>query len=176
MLSIHVPALLPLTSAEIDISHMVSTAAVVGVGLLYEETAHRRITEVTAKTVFPATRGLSGNLSPVLTTYLCKRQLILEVCFFSFGHAPDCLCIRSCLPKSAGAPGQTPPTRVLERPTRLEPGLRSAWSCSARGTMSLPWQTSKSRNVFGSTWKAVPKCISRTMPWSVRRPTGRGSQ
>ena len=46
MLSIHVPALLPLTSAEIDISHMVSTAAVVGVGLLYEETAHRRITEV----------------------------------------------------------------------------------------------------------------------------------
>jgi len=46
MLSIHVPALLPTTSAEIDISPKVQTAAVLGVGLLFLETAHRRMTEV----------------------------------------------------------------------------------------------------------------------------------
>lgn len=46
LLSIHVSALLPITSAEIDISPMVASAAIIGVGLLYQETAHRRITEV----------------------------------------------------------------------------------------------------------------------------------
>lgn len=46
MLSIHVPALLPQTSAEIDVAQMVQVAAVVGIGLVYLGTEHRRITEV----------------------------------------------------------------------------------------------------------------------------------
>ena len=46
MLSIHIPALLPLASAEIEVAPMVQTAAIVAVGLLYQGTQHRRITEV----------------------------------------------------------------------------------------------------------------------------------
>ena len=46
MLGIHVPALLPSTSAELEVPQMVQTAALVGVGLLYQGTAHRRIAEV----------------------------------------------------------------------------------------------------------------------------------
>ena len=46
MLCIHVPALLPVTSAELDVSQMVQTAAIVGVGLLYQSTANHRIAEV----------------------------------------------------------------------------------------------------------------------------------
>ena len=42
MLSIHVPALLPSTSAEIEVAQIMQTAAIVGVGLLYQGTAHRR--------------------------------------------------------------------------------------------------------------------------------------
>ena len=46
ILSIHVPALLPSSSTEVDVSHHVQTAAVMGLGLLYQGTAHRRIAEV----------------------------------------------------------------------------------------------------------------------------------
>eukprot|EP00041_Stephanoeca_diplocostata_P023439 m.576909 g.576909 ORF g.576909 m.576909 type:complete len:1553 (-) comp22291_c1_seq1:277-4935(-) len=46
MLSIHVPALLPATTADIEVALMVQSAAIVGVGLLYQETCHRRITQV----------------------------------------------------------------------------------------------------------------------------------
>lgn len=46
MLCIHVPALLPVTSAELEVSQIVQTAAIVGVGLLYQESANHRIAEV----------------------------------------------------------------------------------------------------------------------------------
>ncbi|XP_030051793.1 anaphase-promoting complex subunit 1 [Microcaecilia unicolor] len=46
LLSIHIPALLPPTSTELDVPHNVQVAAVVGVGLVYQGTAHRHIAEV----------------------------------------------------------------------------------------------------------------------------------
>ncbi|CAB3997180.1 Anaphase-promoting complex subunit 1 [Paramuricea clavata] len=46
MLSIHIDALLPPTSAEIDVPVSVMSAAVVGIGLVYQGTAHRLMTEV----------------------------------------------------------------------------------------------------------------------------------
>ncbi|XP_029649484.1 anaphase-promoting complex subunit 1-like [Octopus sinensis] len=46
VLSIHVPALLPPTSTELNISHNVQVAAVLGVGLVYQGTSHRHIAEV----------------------------------------------------------------------------------------------------------------------------------
>ena len=46
MLSIHVAALLPPTSTELDVPHSVQVAAVLGIGLVYQGTAHRHIAEV----------------------------------------------------------------------------------------------------------------------------------
>jgi anaphase-promoting complex subunit 1 len=46
MLSIHIDALLPPTSAEIEVPVNVMSAAVVGIGLVYQGTAHRLMTEV----------------------------------------------------------------------------------------------------------------------------------
>lgn len=46
MLSIHIDALLPPTSAELDLPHSAQVAAILGVGLVYQGTAQRRITEV----------------------------------------------------------------------------------------------------------------------------------
>uniref|UniRef100_A0A4W3JSC5 Anaphase promoting complex subunit 1 n=1 Tax=Callorhinchus milii TaxID=7868 RepID=A0A4W3JSC5_CALMI len=46
LLSIHIPALLPPTSTELDVPHHLQVAAVMGVGLVYQGTAHRHIAEV----------------------------------------------------------------------------------------------------------------------------------
>ncbi|KAF5273421.1 hypothetical protein FQA39_LY07438 [Lamprigera yunnana] len=46
VLSVHLEALLPPTSMELDIPHNVQVAALLGVGLIYQGTAHRHITEV----------------------------------------------------------------------------------------------------------------------------------
>ena len=46
MLSIHIAALLPPTSTELDVPHIVQVAAIMGVGLVYQGTAHRHIAEV----------------------------------------------------------------------------------------------------------------------------------
>lgn len=46
MLSIHISALLPPTSTELDVPHSVQVAAVLGIGLIYQGTAHRHIAEV----------------------------------------------------------------------------------------------------------------------------------
>ena len=46
LLSIHVAALLPPTSTELDVPHNVQVTAVLGVGLVYQATAHRHIAEV----------------------------------------------------------------------------------------------------------------------------------
>ncbi|XP_046885397.1 LOW QUALITY PROTEIN: anaphase-promoting complex subunit 1 [Hypomesus transpacificus] len=46
LLSIHIPALLPPTSTELDVPHNVQVAAVVGVGLVYQGTGHRHNAEI----------------------------------------------------------------------------------------------------------------------------------
>ncbi|XP_031572163.1 anaphase-promoting complex subunit 1-like [Actinia tenebrosa] len=46
VLSIHVDALLPPTSAELDVPHSAQVAGVLGIGFVYQETAHRRMAEV----------------------------------------------------------------------------------------------------------------------------------
>ena len=46
VLSIHVPALLPPTSTELNVPHNVQVAAVLGVGLVFQGTAHRHTAEV----------------------------------------------------------------------------------------------------------------------------------
>ncbi|CAG4961366.1 unnamed protein product [Colias eurytheme] len=46
MLSIHVEALLPASSVELDIQHGILVAAVLGVGLLYQRTAHDHYAQV----------------------------------------------------------------------------------------------------------------------------------
>ncbi|KAM8852237.1 anaphase-promoting complex subunit 1 isoform 1-T1 [Synchiropus picturatus] len=46
LLSIHIPALLPPTSTELDVPHNVQIAAVMGIGLVYQGTGHRHNAEV----------------------------------------------------------------------------------------------------------------------------------
>ena len=46
MLSIHIDALLPPTSAELDLPHSAQVAAILGVGLVYQATTQRRMAEV----------------------------------------------------------------------------------------------------------------------------------
>ncbi|KAG1696502.1 Anaphase-promoting complex subunit 1 [Nymphon striatum] len=46
LLSIHVEAFLPSTSVELNVPHMIQVAAVMGIGLVYEGTAHRHTAEV----------------------------------------------------------------------------------------------------------------------------------
>ena len=46
ILSVHVPALLPPTSTELNIPHNVQVAAILGVGLVYQGTAHSHMAEV----------------------------------------------------------------------------------------------------------------------------------
>ena len=46
MLSIYIDALLPPTSAELDLPHSAQVAAILGVGLVYQGTAQRRMAEV----------------------------------------------------------------------------------------------------------------------------------
>lgn len=46
VLSIHLPALLPPTSTELDLSHNIQVVAIFGTGLVYQGSAHRHIAEV----------------------------------------------------------------------------------------------------------------------------------
>lgn len=46
MLSLHIESLLPPTSVELDIAQNVQVAALVSVGLVYQASAHRHITEI----------------------------------------------------------------------------------------------------------------------------------
>uniref|UniRef100_A0A672FSP0 Anaphase-promoting complex subunit 1 n=1 Tax=Salarias fasciatus TaxID=181472 RepID=A0A672FSP0_SALFA len=46
LLGIHIPALLPPTSTELDVPHNVEVAAVIGIGLVYQGTGHRHNAEV----------------------------------------------------------------------------------------------------------------------------------
>lgn len=45
-LSVHVSALLPATSTELNIAHNIRVAAIMGVGLLYQCTGHLHMAEV----------------------------------------------------------------------------------------------------------------------------------
>jgi anaphase-promoting complex subunit 1 len=46
LLSIHLAAFLPPTSTELDVPHNVQVAAIIGLGLVYQMTAHRHVAEV----------------------------------------------------------------------------------------------------------------------------------
>ena len=46
LLSVHVVALLPSGSSELNLSNLIQTASVLGIGLLYFETQHRRMSDV----------------------------------------------------------------------------------------------------------------------------------
>lgn len=46
LMSIHLEALLPPTSIELDIPQNIQVAALLGIGLVFEGTAHRHIAEV----------------------------------------------------------------------------------------------------------------------------------
>ena len=46
ILSIHVAAFLPPTSTELNVPHNVQVAAILGIGLVYQGTAHRHTSEV----------------------------------------------------------------------------------------------------------------------------------
>ena len=46
VLSIHLPAMLPPTSTELNVPHNVQVAAILGVGLMFQETAHRHTAEI----------------------------------------------------------------------------------------------------------------------------------
>lgn len=45
-LSIHVSAFLPPTTTELEVPHNVQVAAVMSIGLLYQNTGHRHVAEV----------------------------------------------------------------------------------------------------------------------------------
>ena len=45
-LCVHIPALLPVTSVDLDVPHCVQVAAVMGLGLVYQGTAHCHFAEV----------------------------------------------------------------------------------------------------------------------------------
>lgn len=46
MLSVHIEALLPPTSMELDIQQNLQVGALLGIGLVYEGTGHRHMTEI----------------------------------------------------------------------------------------------------------------------------------
>ena len=46
VLSIHLPAMLPPTSTELNVPHNVQVAAILGVGLMFQGTAHRHTAEI----------------------------------------------------------------------------------------------------------------------------------
>lgn len=46
ILSVHIESLLPPTSIELDIVQNIQVAAILGIGLVYQQTAHRHIAEV----------------------------------------------------------------------------------------------------------------------------------
>lgn len=46
LFSVHIESLLPPTSIELDLVQNIQVAALLGIGLIYQGTAHRHITEV----------------------------------------------------------------------------------------------------------------------------------
>ena len=46
ILGIHIAALLPPTSTELDVAHNVQVSAILSIGLVYQGTAHRHFAEV----------------------------------------------------------------------------------------------------------------------------------
>lgn len=64
VLSIHVPSLLPSTSAEVDVSVLIQTAAMVGMGLLFQGSANRRLVEVMLEEIGrPAPTSFTGDMN-----------------------------------------------------------------------------------------------------------------
>ncbi len=78
LLSIHIAALLPPTSTELDISHNTQVAAVLGIGLMYQSKAHRHMAEVLLSEI-----GLCQKSFLLLKFSVKKSTLRLEKGFFS---------------------------------------------------------------------------------------------
>lgn len=73
LLSIHIPALLPPTSTELDVPHNVQVAAVVGIGLVYQGTAHRHTAEVLLAEIGGCRRWKNGMRAGMVAA--CSREL-----------------------------------------------------------------------------------------------------
>ena len=84
MLSVHIQALLPLGSAELDIPPLVQTAAVVGVGLVYEGSAHRHMVDVLlgeiGRPAGPELENATDRESYALASGLALGMVALGVC------------------------------------------------------------------------------------------------
>lgn len=57
LLSVHVPALHPPSSADLDVPQVLQTSAVMGLGLLYQGTSHRHMTETLLREIYPQGYG-----------------------------------------------------------------------------------------------------------------------
>ena len=92
LLSIHVSALLPPTSTELDVPHIVQVAAVLGVGLVYQGTAHRHMAEVLLSEIGKYSMVYQGTPhihhlihdNRILTNVLRNYQLFVEVLKYWF--------------------------------------------------------------------------------------------
>lgn len=63
VLGIHVSALLPVGSADLNVPLVVQTAGIIGIGLLYQGTQHRRMTEVMLREVKSQVESEATHLS-----------------------------------------------------------------------------------------------------------------
>jgi anaphase-promoting complex subunit 1 len=64
LLSIHISALLPPTSTELDVPHNVQVAAVMGIGLIYQGTANRHIAEILLQEIGDLSFSISISTAP----------------------------------------------------------------------------------------------------------------
>lgn len=69
MLSIHLPAMLPPTSTELNVSHNVQVAAILGVGLVFQGTGHRHTADILLAEI--------GMQSQISKEYLCLKAEIM---------------------------------------------------------------------------------------------------
>ena len=65
LLSVHIESLLPPTSIELDLVQNIQVAALLGIGLLYQATAHRHIAQV-----------LLSEIGKIIVSILDKTSLV----------------------------------------------------------------------------------------------------
>lgn len=95
LLSIHVPALLPPTSTELDVPHSVQVAAVVGIGLVYQGTGHRHNAEVLLAEIGQYTMG-SVCMNVI---WMCVLVIRGKCCLNVAGKKLQCsqVCLHVCV-------------------------------------------------------------------------------
>ena len=75
LFSIHIPALLPPTAVPLELDHLVQTAAIAGLGLVYIGSAHRRMAEILLDEIGRAP-GLKWVLKDDLFCKDCHNMLL----------------------------------------------------------------------------------------------------